>query len=602
MPRPHFLLTLRPDGAAFPPGRRFSPQRFWCAAPVTQDNDASAHRIGPNRPAQDFIASGEANMLSWSPPSNARYVEPLANTQSLVRFLGGLPNRSFPPGDDPSAGDVVYRTANGSLAMRWPLVFRRLDPFVNNSIAPIIVLDNVPFAFAAPGAAMRPTGFYGNNKAPQNTTEYGDFIRALLAGIVQRYGDAANSFWFRVGTEPDTQPGHWNDTNARFVAMYAAVAEAVAEVVPGAKIGPGNFAADGPSRAESWSRVVVPIVQGIVASEARISYLAMSSYGRAVFCREWSTRRLGLGVDRNCEYSQQFSAETAQRLASLRALLPAGTQGLPLQVMEYGDQQNRLGNVDSQPGAWGGAWTLMSSVQFALQGIERAFHWGFGDRYFANGRSICPKPLTRCGLYGGNIWVAAAAGRLFGGDNATVLEAENRTNGTSARAPNDGGVTASGIGGWDADGGELRLLITIFDPRKDHHTPAKVSVSFDQPSAWSSQPPRLMRRAMLLNETTSVYDAIRRNASAAGTLRNSSDPNVYALKKMLTASGLAATKSAGERWLAMQNATFSPSPWTNTTEDDEWQVACDSRSSCTVSFVAAPPAVVALWLRPYKPY
>ena len=274
-------------------------------------------------------------MLAWSPPLGAEYVEPMADAQTLVRFLGGLPRTSCKSGEDPSAGDVVYRTADGGLVMRWPLVYSRLDSFVRNMIQPIVVLDNVPWAFAAPGAwkAQQPVG-YGNNMAPENVTEYKGFVRTLLQGLVRRYGlSAVRSFAFRVGTEPDTQPAHWNDTNANFVSMYAAVAEAVDDVVPGAMLGPGNFAADGPDRAESWRRVVVPILEGILARRARVSFLAMSSYGRAIMCKEPHVARR-LRLDSDCEYSVQFSAETAQRLASLRALLPEGSRGLPLQVME----------------------------------------------------------------------------------------------------------------------------------------------------------------------------------------------------------------------------------------------------------------------------
>ena len=312
-----------------------------------------AYPDGPRRPAADFVASGEAKMLAWSPPPGAQYVEPHANAQSLVRFLGGLSTAKA--GDHPSDGDVVYRLANGSLAMRWPLVFSRLDPFVRNGIQPIIVLDNVPWAFAA-STESRSVG-YGSNMGPQNVTEYKSFVQTLLHGMVTRYGlHVAQTFWFRVGTEPDTQPKHWNDTNAKFVEMYVAVATVVAAVIPGALVGPANFAADGPTRAESWRSVVVPIVKGIVASGARIDYLAMSSYGRATMCHEWNGRKggeerggreasipLGGGpglnlpppqprVDPKCAYSMAEMAETAERLTSLLPLLPAAARGLPLQA------------------------------------------------------------------------------------------------------------------------------------------------------------------------------------------------------------------------------------------------------------------------------
>lgn len=79
---------------------------------------------------------------------------------------------------------------------------------------------------------------------------------------------------------------HAQDTNTKFIDMYVAVAQAIADVVPAAKLGPANFAADGPSRAASWGSVIVPIVKGIIAAGAKVDYMAMSSYGRAIMCRE----------------------------------------------------------------------------------------------------------------------------------------------------------------------------------------------------------------------------------------------------------------------------------------------------------------------------
>lgn len=61
--------------------------------------------------------------------------------ENLIYRHGGV------AGVDPSTGDVVYRAPDGALVMRWNLVWNRLDPFVNNSIQSIIVLDNVPYAF-----------------------------------------------------------------------------------------------------------------------------------------------------------------------------------------------------------------------------------------------------------------------------------------------------------------------------------------------------------------------------------------------------------------------------------------------------------------------
>merc|ERR1712166_186648 len=618
---------LLPAAPAFPPGRRFQPSLFWAASVATQNQrPLPGDRNGPLRKSADFISSGEAAMLAWSPPSGAEYVQPLASSQTLVRFLGGLSSTSFPKGTDVTDGDVVYMAPNGTLQMRWSLVFERLDPFVSNHIHPVIVLDNVPWAFVKgrTGSAK-----YGQNMGPDSVTEYYSFITELLHGLVERYTlPKVETFWFRVGTEPNTQPNHWNDTVTKFVDMYIAVAKAIAEIAPGAKLGPANFAADGDARQQNWDDIVVPMVSRIVAAKAKVDYIAMSSYGRASRCspmdpissaedtevEEWDRRAAAEGVARIetggrhlageqdskfCEYSWQFSDLTASRLLSLQAMLP-NASNIPMQVMEYGDQANKRRIIDSQPGSWGGAWTLMSSVQFALRGIERAYHWGYGDRNFGNGKTVCPEPLSKCGLYGGNMWVAAAAGHLFGNGTATVLANVSASRGTRK----DGGVVASGIGGW-GNRMELLLLVSVFSADKDEHTPAQVTVTFDRPAQWGSvgsELPPMQTRSMVLNTNSSVYDTIHREASASHTLAVPDDPNVYQLGKMLTTDGLSAVKSESERWLAMQRAMYTPSSWTpvetnnnHIGSDGGWMLSCEDGKLCSATLIAPPPTVSAVW-------
>jgi hypothetical protein len=596
---------------------------------------------GPTRLSSDFVASGESAMLAWKPPKAAEFVTPLANSMTLVRFLGGLSATKHHP--DPSVGDVVYRASDGTLIVRWTLVWARLDPFVNNSIAPVIVLDNVPYCFCQEphcnvSVQSHSTG-YGNSMGPSNVTEYGSFIRTLLRGLVKRYGvQKTNSFWFRVGTEPNTQPAHWNDTNAKFIDMYVEVAKAVTAEVPSATLGPSNFASDGMGRTDHrWSSVVVPIMKGIITAGARVDFLAMSCYGRAILCHEPKTTASTGGdfgattaktptdgaVDKNdtaCEYSAQFASHCAERLSSLRGLLPVTARAIPIQSMEYGTQENSLKIRDYEPGAWGGAWTAASSIQFALSGVNRVYRGlDYGDPGFANGQTTCAAPLSKCGLYGSNMWVAAAAGHLFGANSsAAILGGSNDSNiiNPDAKKPGDGGVSASGIGGWGdiaggavggavgsavGDGGELRLLVSLFSARKDVHEQAKLTVVFERPAAWVGTPLKLRQRSMVLDNTTSVYDAIRQDAAQKGYLLNASDPNVYGVSKMLTAAGVKAAKTNAERWLAMQRLSFTPSDWAPVSEMEALGLTCScSGSTCNVTFVAAPPVVLGLWLAPSR--
>jgi hypothetical protein len=127
------------------------------------------------------------------------------------------------------------------------VLWQRLDPLVNNSIHPIVVLDNVDYAFVADPSI----GIYGQSMAPDDLEEYGQFISELVQQCVQRYGQStAASFWWRVATEPNTgRGGTGQDVPApaakkieTYVNYYLAVDAAIRRVLPAAVIGPGNFA------------------------------------------------------------------------------------------------------------------------------------------------------------------------------------------------------------------------------------------------------------------------------------------------------------------------------------------------------------------------
>ena len=423
---PVLTLQLGPSAErAFPPGRRFAPSEFWAASPMLPLTAASPHL----RPAADLVASGESAMLAWTPPPGATLTVPLSESHSLVRLLSG---QGRP--DVVVRGNATAQAPRGALVTRWASLWQRLDPWVNNSVPlPIVVLDNVPYAFcASPERCGVPTGQYGQNYGPGNVTEYGEWVETLLRAMAQRYGtERASTFWFRVGTEPNT-PGHWNDTNAKYVAMYAAVAGAVDRALPGAKVGLANMGLDGDEA--GFTGDVMPIARGVAASGARVDFLAMSCYGRGKGCSAHEHTE--------CRYSIGTAALCDTRLHAIRAASPRWAN-VPAQVMEYGLQQNELNKVDDDPGAFGAAWTLSTSVAHATGGgVERGFHWGLGFDGFAHDGGLCAPSVSpsKCNLYRGSAWVQAQAGHLFGRDalNNTVVAlraASPGSNSTTHRPP-----------------------------------------------------------------------------------------------------------------------------------------------------------------------
>lgn len=516
-------------------------------------------------------------MLAWFPPAHAKMTVPLSDSHSLVRLLSS--------GNVPAIGDVVLRDASGTLSTQWERLWSRLDTWVNNSVpVPILVLDNVPYAFCAPGKCdTTGTGLYGMNYGPNNVPEYAAWIESLLHAMVGRYGkERASSFWFRVGTEPNTRPGHWNDTNTKYVEEYVAVADVVARTLPDAKVGLANMGLD----EDGFDDEVMPMVQAIAASGARVDFLAMSCYGRGKGCNA-----------RRCRYSITTAALCASRLAKLRSLSPKWAH-IPAQAMEYGLQQNELNLVDDDPGAFGAAWMLATSVAHATGAqIQRAFHWGLGFDHFSNDDGACAKNISPspCSLYKGTAWVQAQAGHLFGGSDAghaVVLRAAH----AGSNASTTQGTSSDGLGGWSTDGAELRLLLTAFSPHKSDTDSVHVQVSFKVSKQWKSSgftPLQFQMRSSILDSSTSVYNAIYREAKNEGWLANPSDPNVYRLSHMLTRDGK--TKliaQQGPAYLAMQRKMFGATSWQDTN-----RVKCDSVGNCKFSMEMAPPSVAAVWVR-----
>jgi hypothetical protein len=305
-------------------------------------------------------------MLAWTPGADSVNIVPLSDSHSLVRLLGGGSSaKGSPPGGGNSAagggkrpssdgdaegkhrgddGDVVMRDADtGALETVWDLLWSRLDPWVNTSgIAhPILVLDNVPYAFCDKtkcneNGSLFPGAKYGMVYGPANVTEYAEWIEVLLRGMAARYGnERAASFWFRVATEPNTRPGHWNDTNSKYIEEYVAVAGAVGRALPLAKVGLANMGADG-SQA-SWDNDVMPIAKGVAASGARVDFIAMSCYGRG---KPLHASRYSIGTASLC----------GERLDAMRALGSTRWADLPAQSMEYGLQENFLNIRDEERG------------------------------------------------------------------------------------------------------------------------------------------------------------------------------------------------------------------------------------------------------------
>ena len=126
---------------------------FFAAAPQGFNNNRT---LEPPL-VSDLQRLGIDELLGWetatAPAAAAAAAAPAARTEPLVdiattlRILGGWSASKGPSASPASWADIAYRAAGGKLGYRWGLLWSRLDPLVNNSINPIIVLDNVDYVF-----------------------------------------------------------------------------------------------------------------------------------------------------------------------------------------------------------------------------------------------------------------------------------------------------------------------------------------------------------------------------------------------------------------------------------------------------------------------
>lgn len=290
---------------------------FWTAGPRGFNN---AKALDPPL-VTDLQHLGVMKLLDWTRAAGANRTQPLVDTMTTVRVLGGwqvsaacqatrpIPG-CVPSPDAPQCctmkgarvaccppadrGDIVLRRSNGTLAYRWQLLWERLDPLVNNSIHLIVVLDNVDYAFVKNASV----GTYGQSKAPDDLPEYGAFISDLVQRCVDRYGmSTASRFWWRVATEPNTGRGGTGQNvpapdEAKietYVDYYLAVEMAIRRVLPTAVVGPGNFASwwqtgmacnkTSGLHANEGLNLIGPMITGILSRHGSIGFLAMSFYG-----------------------------------------------------------------------------------------------------------------------------------------------------------------------------------------------------------------------------------------------------------------------------------------------------------------------------------
>lgn len=293
------------------------------------------------------------------------------------------------------------------------------------------------------------------------------------------------------------------------------------------------------------------------------------------------------------------------RLQYLQQLNASKLGGVPLEFMEYGTLTNAHMRVSPEPGAFGGAWTVASSIQAAANGVSRVFHWKAFEGIVVQSHGAATATQRR--LYYSNAFVAAAARKIFVNvDQAEILLTEDNaplaTADANVTVPSPGNLSASAIAAWSHDASTFSVMASVFATHKNttvqttskFHFSCSASAIGDggmyahERSTEDACTGNYTATGLYLTRERSPYDVILRDAQ----LNNWTvfdDGEVYGLRSLLNSAGLAALPQRAAKYLHLQSALYTPGPIpTNVVH-----VSCNA-GACVLTLTATPPIVVAV--------
>ncbi len=181
---------------------------FWSTRPmVNQTRFNSANFRGSIEPIKDYVES-----------------------YNMVRTMGGRTDNL----------NMFYKgvDASGNIITDFSGLLNSMRNFMSTGFKPRIVLSKVPWEMVAD----KTVNTYGNTSPPDDYNHWRQYVNAFLTTLVSEFGmDEVKTWRFRVSTEPNYTPNHWNGTKEDYFKHYDITVDEVLKVIPDAIIGPGNM-------------------------------------------------------------------------------------------------------------------------------------------------------------------------------------------------------------------------------------------------------------------------------------------------------------------------------------------------------------------------
>jgi xylan 1,4-beta-xylosidase len=130
----------------------------------------------------------------------------------------------------------VYRESkDGRPEYNWQYIDELYDFLQSIGMKPFVELSFMPSALASGSETV--FWWHGNSTKPKDFKKWGDFIRAFVTHLRERYGDAEVRTWyFEVWNEPNAQY-FFHGTQQDYFNLYAVTARAIKDVSPDYKVG-----------------------------------------------------------------------------------------------------------------------------------------------------------------------------------------------------------------------------------------------------------------------------------------------------------------------------------------------------------------------------
>ena len=277
-------------------------------------------------------------------------IKPYVKEYNLVRVLGGRTDdrNNFYQGVD----------EQGNVIADFSPLLSDLRSLLQAGFKPRIVLDNVPWGMTE----VKEVNKYGNTNPPDDYEVWRKYIDAFLQALIAEFGvDDVKTWRFRVATEPNYAPEHWNGTKESFFKHYDITVDAVTNVIPDAIIGPGNLLTE--NAATFTTELIEHCANGT----------------------NYATGKKGTKMDFFClSYYEKIDQNTvgfSEIVAPYREALNQYSQfrNIPFDIQEFGilrDEYKRRGQSLSDATEFGASWYATIADQAYQYGVTEIYDWG----------------------------------------------------------------------------------------------------------------------------------------------------------------------------------------------------------------------------------